>query len=224
MTATATATESASLMSTAIAKMPPRPLLYRSRAWLSFLVIAPVGMMTIFSAPAIQWADALEIILPTLGWGLFCTGALLRWWATLYIGGRKDRNELICEGPYSVVRHPLYLGTVMIGMSTAFFLESIVFATALVLTAVFYLWITLPREEQLLMGYYGDSYQAYMHRVPRLWPRWSVYRSPAAVTVNLDGLRAEFIRSLRWMWTPLLAHMLAHFRLQDWWPHWGAIW
>lgn len=211
-------------MSTVLVQTPHRSLIYRSRAWLSLMVIAPVGILTIFSAPALQLADSLEIILPTLGWGLFCSGALLRWWATLYIGGRKDRSHLVAEGPYSIVRHPLYLGTVLIGMSTAFFLESTIFAAALAFTALFYLSITLPREEAILVSFYGESYEAYMHRVPRLWPRWSVFRSPAAISVNLDGLQAEFIRSLRWMWVPLLAHMLAHFRHQAWWPHWGSIW
>lgn len=212
-------------MATVLETKVPHPFLYRSRAWLSLLVMAPATILTIFSAPTIELSDTSTILLAIIGWILFCSGAFFRWWATLYIGGRKDNIHLvICEGPYSVIRHPLYFGTVLIGASTAFFVGSTIYAVALAITAVLYLGITLPKEEQALIGIYGDAYRSYMKRIPRFWPRWSTYRSPQVIEVNMQGLNSEFIRTLRWMWTPLIAHLVGHLRHEAWWPHWISIW
>ncbi len=37
---------------------------------------------------------------------LFLAGAAFRFWATLYLGGRKDA-VVVDTGPYSLCRHPL---------------------------------------------------------------------------------------------------------------------
>lgn len=201
-----------------------RPFLYRSRAWLSLLIIAPTAIVTVFSSPAFDFNDLSTIFLASIGWLFFCSGAFFRWWATLYIGGRKDKSHLICEGPYSVIRHPLYFGTVLIGFSTAFFLQSAVYTVALAVTAVFYLGITLPKEEQALMRIYGDSYCDYMKQVPRFWPNWKNFQTTQIIEVNMQGLWSEFVRTLRWMWVPMLAHLVTHLRHEAWWPHWISIW
>ena len=211
-------------MSTAFAPVPARTFLWRSRAWISLSVLAPAATVTVFSSPAVQIAHTWELAMVVAGWLLFCGGAVFRWWATLYIGGRKDMQDVICEGPYSVIRHPLYFGTFLMGVSVAFFLQSLVFAAALAFTAFVYLGITLPREEQRLIAVYGESYRSYMSRVPRFWPRWSNFRSPATIEVKVVGLRAELLRTARWMWVPLFAHLLSHLRHEAWWPHWVAIW
>jgi hypothetical protein len=50
-------------------------------------------------------------------------------------------------------------------------------------------------------------------------PRWRRYHSPERVEVRLDGLQAEFLRSLRWCWVPFLCHVVLILRIQTWWPH-----
>lgn len=201
-----------------------RPLLYRSRAWLSLMVMAPATILTVFSTPVIELSDTSALLLAIVGWGMFWIGAFFRWWATLYIGGRKDYKLLTSDGPYSVIRHPLYFGTVLIGASTAFFLDSGIYAAALAITAFIYLGITLPKEEQTLIGNYGDNYRSYMNQVPRFWPRWSNYQSSEVIEVKIQGLQSELIRTLRWMWAPVIAHVVGHLRHEAWWPHWISIW
>lgn len=186
--------------------------------------MAPASILTVFSTPTIELSDTSSILLAGIGWLLFCAGALFRWWATLYIGDRKDKKDLIAEGPYSVMRHPLYFGTVLIGASTAFFLESTIYSVSLAITAVFYLGITLPKEEQALIRLYGDDYRNYANRVPRFWPSWSNFQSSRVIEVNMQGLYSEFSRTLRWMWAPIIAHLVSHLRHESWWPHWISIW
>lgn len=208
-------------MSTAaVAQEIPRTRLWRSRAWISLLIAVPPSVCVVFSTPLGSSNVWMSSVCQTLGWCLFVLGAAFRWWATLYIGNRKDRGEVVTGGPYSVCRHPLYFGTCLMGLSVAAFFESLTLTVCLLAAGFVYLGITLPREEQRLVAFFGDSYRQYMARVPRLIPSLMTFQSPEMIEVHLAGLRAELRRMARWMWIPLLAHSLVHLRAEAWWPHW----
>lgn len=75
-------------------------------------------------------------------------------------------NPLSVAGPYRLVRHPLYLGWILIVFGTAHMTgDRLAFAT---ITA-FYLLIAIPWEERSLLGAYGDEYSRYRQSV-----RWRV--------------------------------------------------
>lgn len=75
------------------------------------------------------------------------------------------------EGPYGIVRHPIYLGWVLM----VFFMPSM--NTSRLLFAVLstiYLVIAIPLEEATLVESFGDDYRAYQARmrwrlIPGLW-------------------------------------------------------
>ena len=208
-------------MATATAGVP-RSFLWRSRNWISILVFVPTALFTVFSAPAASLGVWGEWACYTLGWVLFMAGGAYRWWATLYISGRKD-TQVICTGPYSMSRHPLYFGTFLLGLSCAAFLQSLLFLVGLLVTGIVYLSITLPREESRLEAIYGDAYRDFQRRTPRFFPNWANYQSPESIVVNLSGLKAELFRAARWALIPLLAHLLWQARLEAWWPHWMTL-
>src|SRR5262245_44567857 len=82
----------------------------RSRAWIGLLIMAPFAALSLVTPPLVSpgaWADLTGDM---IGWTLFLLGAATRWWATLYIGGTKNK-VLATMGPYSLCRNPLYLGT-----------------------------------------------------------------------------------------------------------------
>jgi protein-S-isoprenylcysteine O-methyltransferase Ste14 len=98
-------------------------------------------------------------------------GALGKQWS--YAARLVEGHALITEGPYSLVRHPIYAG--LFGM---------MLATALVMTY----WLVLPvaiivfliganirirSEEKLLRDEFGAAYETYARSVPALipWPR-----------------------------------------------------
>jgi protein-S-isoprenylcysteine O-methyltransferase Ste14 len=180
--------------------------------------MTPVGFLAVFSAPHVPPNSWAELGFAMIGWGLFLTGALSRWWATLYIGGRKG-NRLIQEGPYSISRNPLYFGTFLIVLSIAAMIQSLSFAIAAVASSVLYLLLTIPREERRLLQCFGETYASYRQRVPAFFPRMWLYRSVDEIVVRKDGLRAEFLRSLQWIWVPFICHFVVHLRTQSWWPH-----
>ena len=197
----------------------PRTFLWRSRNWISFLVLSPALLAVACSTPSWTLDFWGRCLCQVLGWLLFLAGACFRWWGMLYISGHKDM-QLVQQGPYSVCRHPLYLGTFLLGMSFGVLLHSVILLAGLLIASVVYLGITLPREERRLMELYGDAYRQYLRSVPRLLPNFARLSTPESITVNLSGVRAELLRTVRWALLPLAAHLVAEARLEAWWPHW----
>lgn len=200
-----------------------RSWLARSRGWISLAVLIPLGAIAVLSKPIVpidSWSDfAFELF----GCVLFTAGVWVRWWATLYIGGRKT-DELVCEGPYSICRNPIYLGTFLLTLAVAVLLESLTLTIGVILVSVFYFSMTVSVEEQRLLRIHGSAFTEYCRQVPRIIPRPTKYRSPAAVELRIDGVRAEFTRALRYVWLPIGCHLITHLRAQTWWPNVNLFW
>ena len=192
--------------------------LARSRAWISILLLTPAGLLTLSSPTHFAGESWGSVGCECAGWMLFLMGAVFRWWATLYIGGHKDR-DLATDGAYSVTRNPLYFGTFLMLMAVGVMLQSLSFiATSLVVAAI-YILITVPEEERRLSDRFGETFDQYCERVPRFFPRMSLLESPAVVEVRAKGLYAEWTRMARWMLVPMLCHGVLHLRTLPWWPH-----
>ncbi|RWD44162.1 MAG: isoprenylcysteine carboxylmethyltransferase family protein [Mesorhizobium sp.] len=99
---------------------------------------------------------------------LVCIGG--RCWASLYVGGRKNR-ELVTTGPYAYTRNPLYffsaLGLAGVGLTFgSLTLSAFLFAfTFLVFSYV------ATREAITLDAIFGEAYWRYCQSVPAFFPR-----------------------------------------------------
>jgi len=202
-----------------VGNRPVRHWIVRSRAWMSILILTPFAVLAALSQPLIKEDTVADFLLDAMGWTCFFVGAVFRWWAVLYVGGRKGK-ELAVEGPYSITRNPLYFGTFLLALSLAFFLHSVLFAIGLMLAVPMYLWITIPWEEERLLEKFGDSFAAYRHRVSKFLPHFSKIQSPPTLQVNVTGLIGELQIAARWIWIPILAEGFAHLRMAPWWPLW----
>jgi protein-S-isoprenylcysteine O-methyltransferase Ste14 len=84
---------------------------------------------------------------------------------------RTDRlPELITDGLYSRIRHPLYLATILLLIAIALiypFGQVITFSSALVV----YTFIGAYLEERKLVVHYGDMYQDYKKQAGFIFPR-----------------------------------------------------
>lgn len=106
-----------------------------------------------------------------IGIGLTAAGAVFSIVARLFLGQNwsatatiKQDHELIRRGPYSLVRHPIYTGTLIAAIGTALALGEIRDLLALpLITAGF--WLKARSEERLLMSNFGDRYAAYRREV-----------------------------------------------------------
>ena len=129
----------------------------------------------------------------------------MRTWATLYVGGVKDK-VLQTTGPYSITRNPLYVGGFCFALSIAFFLKSISLALLTLAASAAYVRWVVPAEEEVLESIFGETFREYKRRTPRMIPRPSLYKR-------------LFTASLM----PILVFMLLHFRDAAWWPHWFTL-
>jgi protein-S-isoprenylcysteine O-methyltransferase Ste14 len=103
-----------------------------------------------------------------LGLPFIVGGAGIRIWSSGYI----DKNKaLIMDGPYALIRHPLYMGNFVIGLGFAIMAGE--FSLLLVFLCAFgiiYL-STIMEEEKYLQELYGQQFSEYVREVPRFIPR-----------------------------------------------------
>jgi protein-S-isoprenylcysteine O-methyltransferase Ste14 len=89
----------------------------------------------------------------------------------------QDTNALVTNGPYSVVRHPIYLfQMLMLAGATALLPSPLPVLILLVHLAC--VWVKATDEEAHLTRLHGDIYRAYQARTGRLLPPLGRHRSP----------------------------------------------
>jgi protein-S-isoprenylcysteine O-methyltransferase Ste14 len=92
----------------------------------------------------------------------------LNWSITLEM--RKE-HELITDGVYRQVRHPMYAAIFLFAIAQGFLLQNWLAGWAgFVSFAILYL-VRTPREEEMMREFFGESYREYVQRTGRLWPR-----------------------------------------------------
>jgi protein-S-isoprenylcysteine O-methyltransferase Ste14 len=192
---------------------------FRHRGLVGALLMTPIAILVLTSPPLVREDAISGQVLNTLGWLAFLTYAAIRVWATLFIGGRKN-DVLQVDGPYSICRNPLYLGSACFGLSIAFFLKSLTFGGVLLGAFLYYWLFVVPAEEKFLESRFGETFREFCRRTPRFWPRFSALQSPKSVTVDIKFLRIEAARLARGTMVPVALTILMHFRESPWWPSW----
>ena len=111
-----------------------------------------------------------------IGAGLCVGGVVFCIWARFTLGRNwsgvitfKGGHELITQGPYAIVRHPIYTGLLAMIVATAVVLGHLAGIIGLPLMIVS-LWIKLRYEEKLMLQKFPEEYAAYQRRVKRLIP------------------------------------------------------
>lgn len=166
----------------------------RRRLWIGiFLAALAAFYLTVQSwyPPETVMHEGVEMV----GVVLIFLGIIGRLWCTLYIGGKKSAT-IVDSGPYSICRNPLYLFSSVaaagVGAQSGSILTAVLFFA---LCAVAF-HVVILREERYLATHFGAGYQAYLARVPRFFPKWSLFKegsvegfkSKRLLNTLLDGL------------------------------------
>jgi len=123
------------------------------------------------------WTAGSSLALRGIGFGVFLSGLSFATWAMLvnrffstFVRIQTERGHaVVSHGPYSLVRHPGYAGTIAMGLSIPFALSSIPALIPGVLGAIVYVIRTAVEDDTLQRELPG--YQAYASRVRfRLFP------------------------------------------------------
>jgi len=83
----------------------------------------------------------------------------------------KEKHALINFGPYSHVRHPMYVVFIIFTLSMALITANL-FVTIFSIIIVFQFPFIARQEEQMLLKELGRKYQEYMTRTGRFFPRF----------------------------------------------------
>lgn len=88
----------------------------------------------------------------------------------LVFGAEAEAGRLVTAGVFSLVRHPMYLGSWLFFCALTAATFSLAAAGVTLITAVFYFRVA-RHEEKLLLLHFGAEYREYCSRVPMLFPR-----------------------------------------------------
>jgi protein-S-isoprenylcysteine O-methyltransferase Ste14 len=115
-------------------------------------------------------------ILPIGGWYLLVpamAGYGLILWSLFTLGTRfgiapADRG-LTCQGPYRILRHPMYLGELVFRMAMVFCSSNVLLAGLMALILVVIQCWRILREEEMIDGYTSYTRVVLWRLLPGLW-------------------------------------------------------
>lgn len=102
-----------------------------------------------------------------IGLALVIGGVLVRSWSA---GVLRKGKTLAVAGPYSLCRHPLYLGSALMMFGFCLLLGEWRNWLYICGPIAFLYWLTIGKEEERVASQYAEFWPAYAARVPRLIP------------------------------------------------------
>jgi protein-S-isoprenylcysteine O-methyltransferase Ste14 len=152
-----------------------------SGAYLAHIAVMCVSFFLLFSrAASVGFLGARFVAdVDWMGWaglGLTIAGCGIAAWARWYLGTNwsavvtvREGHELIRNGPYAVVRHPIYWGLLVAMMGTAIEVGEVRGLVGVAI-AFFAWWDKTRREETFLVEQFEGEYVQYRRMVKRLIP------------------------------------------------------
>ncbi len=100
---------------------------------------------------------------------LIISGIFAKFGLGIIFGEVRKKPKIIEKGVFKIVRHPIYLGSILLYLGLTILTCSIASAVLWIIIVIFYYYIS-KYEEKLLLEEFGIDYKNYMGRVPMLIP------------------------------------------------------
>ncbi len=141
-------------------------------------------------SPAVRWTLLVTgFLLAVCGLGMVLWGRLAlgrEYFVSSGMGAQLFAgHKLVTQGPFAMVRHPMYLGLLLFGLGGVLLYRTWTFA--FMTLQVFGLALRARQEERTLQAEFGEQWLAYTRRVPAWLPRIDL--QPARI--HLRQLRIE---------------------------------
>ncbi len=138
------------------------------------------GLFSIFlilSAPILKVGYWNSVYVAWVGILLMLGGLILRYWAAKILGEFYTRTLQIVEGqrivdqaPYSIIRHPGYLGTFLMDIGASLAVHNWVVLLIIVVLGLLWRIYRIQAEEEMLQTSFEEQYKVYLERTWRLIP------------------------------------------------------
>jgi protein-S-isoprenylcysteine O-methyltransferase Ste14 len=153
---------------------------HRTRQDVAWAAARPLLVILILAMPFCDRRDLLTMPeSSSLRWSglvLVAAGFILITWTTVELGRQysvyitlQQDHRLITSGPYRYIRHPRYLGVMMVALGLALLFRSWIALLALPFLLALLIF-RLSDEEKLLQEEFGGQWEAYVQRSWRLVP------------------------------------------------------
>jgi len=100
---------------------------------------------------------------------LVCAWIIARKGLRIIFGEKREKPTLIKEGIFGRIRHPIYLGAILLYPPFIVLTLSVTSFIVWIVIIIFYILIS-RYEEKVLINEFGDEYRQYMKEVPMLCP------------------------------------------------------
>lgn len=147
----------------------------------ALLTISLIALIVYVINPA--WMSWSTIELPDwlrwIGAVLGSLGAVLLVWTHRvlgknFFGGMKirEQHQLIQEGPYHWMRHPMYTAFILLGLGFFLLSGNWLIGGAWLSATILVIATRLDAEEQMMVEQFGEQYEDYQRRTGRFLPRF----------------------------------------------------
>jgi protein-S-isoprenylcysteine O-methyltransferase Ste14 len=119
--------------------------------------------------PAPVAALAAAVCLGAVGFAIWARLTLGRNWSGA-LASVGENHELVVEGPYRYVRHPIYAGFLIAMLATAVTIGTLASYLSVLLALLAFL-MRIFMEEALMLSQFPEAYRAYRAKTAALIPR-----------------------------------------------------
>ncbi|NLB56050.1 MAG: isoprenylcysteine carboxylmethyltransferase family protein [Lentisphaerae bacterium] len=142
-----------------------------SRAKENWYFLGTIFILALFLGrpSAVVSKPAVDVVVDLSGFVLILIGLLIRTVSRDWKSNHGNDN-LVTDGPYEIVRNPMYLGSLFTGSGLCFIFGSLPFL--LVFIAVFLIshQLIVRREEKYLRKHYPEKFEDYIRETPAWFP------------------------------------------------------
>jgi len=143
-----------------------------------FWIIIPLSLTTgFFTANRQEW-NTLNYSIAIIGLSIFMIGIIVRWISiiqlnkefTVDVAITKNHN-LKTNGMYKNLRHPSYLGLLLICFGLSISMNSIISLIVITIPILLALTYRIKIEENTLIKEFGETYKDYMIKTCKIIPK-----------------------------------------------------